>query len=743
MKSSNDVEELCKKLKPVIGEKADKLWHMYLTEDDKSRREFALDLEIIAERLLKKDSLLNQEILLPPPTKDAAIGSFLVGDSIYNNKKYHSVYLKEQDFSKQVGIFAVTGEGKTNLAYLLALQLLKSKIPFIVIDWKRSWRNLLSLKDKYPELKKVQVYTIGRDVLPFYWNPFREPPGSDKNQWIGTISEVLEKSHLSGPGVAFHINKVFKKLFRGLSNDFYPNFYDGIKEIENIKALQRELKWKQSALRIFQSFTTGKASKAFNARNPLKLEDLLEKGVILELDLEMPKPMRVFFSELILRWIHLYRLSQGETDKLRHVLFLEEAHNLFTQSKYVKESNSSFENVYREIRAFGQGIVSITQHPSLLPIYLLGNCHTQIYLGLQHADDITTARKSLFLKYDEESYLNNLKVGECILKIKNRIDPCLVKTPLVPVKNNVITDDWLKAQKLSSMFGKYGLKHPSSRNYLDLKKNISDILAGKKISNNESGRNTSIDVDKNSSKNVEILLNKASNTPTYLKTQFTKNTPVLRRNSGKEVGKVPRKSPDNIKSKKDKYPLNADPNILLADICINPFSSITQRYKRLKLNTHYGNNLKKQLIEQKCIISRKVITGYGWITLFELTQKGRLILRDLGHEVKNTREGIVHRFWKNKIAKYYEKKGFKVFIEEYFITGRPDIIIMKQGKKVAIEIETGKSNIIYNIRKCLKAGFDEVFCVATNKNVEKKIKEELGKRKIKDDRVKVTNVMGF
>ncbi len=53
---------------------------------------------------------------------------------------------------KQIGIFAVTGEGKTNLAYLLALQLLKSRIPFIVIDWKRSWRSLLSLQDRFPEL---------------------------------------------------------------------------------------------------------------------------------------------------------------------------------------------------------------------------------------------------------------------------------------------------------------------------------------------------------------------------------------------------------------------------------------------------------------------------------------------------------------------------------------------------------------------------------------------------------------
>ena len=443
MKTSNEVEEICKKLKPILGDKADKLWYMYLAEDEKGRKNLALDIEIIAEKLLKEDSLTNHKILLNPPSIADASGSFLLGDVIYNDKKLHSLYLRSEDLIKQIGIFSITGEGKTNLAYFLALQLLKSKTPFMVIDWKRSWRNLLSLQDKFPELKEVQVYTIGRDVLPFFCNPFRPPPGSDKELWISTIAEVLEKSHLSGPGVAYYLNRIFPKLFRGLSGDFYPNFYDGLKELEKIKARDREFRWKQTALRICHSFTQGSVSKVFNTRNPIHLEGLLDNPVIFELDLEMPKPLRIFFSEIILRWVHLYRLSQGETEKLRHVLFLEEAHNLFTETGIYKESNS-LENVYREIRAFGQGIVSITQHPSLLPIYLLGNCHTQIYLGLQHADDIRTARKSLFLKYEEDSYLNMLKVGECITKIKNRIEPCLVKIPLVPVKKGAITDEWLK-----------------------------------------------------------------------------------------------------------------------------------------------------------------------------------------------------------------------------------------------------------------------------------------------------------
>jgi DNA helicase HerA-like ATPase len=676
MKLSDDIEQLCKKLKPVIGDQAEKLWYFYLAEDDRGRKDIALDIEIISEKLLKREALTKQPILLDPPPVNNSHGKFLIGDVIYKDQKLHPLHLKDEDFIKQIGIFAISGEGKTNLAYLLALQLLKQKIPFLAIDWKRSWRNLLSLRDSIPELEQVQVYTIGRDTLPFIWNPFRSPPGSDNGLWISTIAEALEKSHLSGPGVAYYFNKIYQNILSYLSpakNNFYPNFFDGLKNIENIKVFGRELQWKQTALRIFQSFTIGSSSKAFNSRNPIKLENLLDKPVIFELDLEMPKPLRIFFSEIILRWIHLYRLNQGETENFRHALFLEEAHNLFNEPgpyrTFQRESNS-LENIYREIRAFGQGIVSITQHPSLLPIYLLGNCHTQIYLGLQHEDDIRAARKSLFLPYSEEPYPNMLKVGECIIKIKNRVDPCLVKIPLVPVKKGITTDEWLKLNVHTYLH----LSHEGKRHQK------AGYLPSDKDNNGKSG-----------------------------------------------------KHPHNTTSPRHRF---------LLDIFENPFSSTTQRYKRLKLNPKYGNKYKNWLISEGYVKARNITTGKGWITLFDLTPKGRMTLRDLGSEVKDTREGIVHRYWKEKIAEFYRAQGLKVLVEEN-INGRPDIIVINGDKRAAIEIETGKSNIIENIQRDLKADFDEVICVATDRYLEEKIMNSINQRSIIDDRVKVTSVLGF
>lgn len=225
----------------------------------------------------------------------------------------------------------------------------------------------------------------------------------------------------------------------------YPNFHDALTLAQDeVRPVARELLWYQSCVRILSGCTYGPATGAFNARHPVHLEDLLDRFIIFELDREMPDDLRTFFSEILMRWIHLYRLQQGESESLRHVLCIEEIHNLFLDSKH-KDSFAAdpVETLFRELRGFGEGIIGITQNPSRIPTYILGNVNNQIYLGLQGEVDIIAAKRALFLNPGEERYLDQLQVGEGIVKIKGRIAPCHVRFPKVPVRKGTITDAML------------------------------------------------------------------------------------------------------------------------------------------------------------------------------------------------------------------------------------------------------------------------------------------------------------
>ena len=389
----------------------------------------------------------DREVRLPPSDSVDAGGDLYLGSIRYPGRSAEWLYLKTRDLVKHTGIFATTGSGKTHVAYNLIRQFAKRKIPFLVIDWKRSYRNLKEL----PELKHMEVYTVGRAARPFLWNPLRPPPNVHPQTWIQILSDVLEKTHVSGQGVADVLAEIadgeFEKkgFYSGNKEDQpYPNFFDMKGELDRKRYGGRRALWRDSCLRILRTFTFGPAAESFNAGYPIRLEELLDKPVILELDLELPKTVRSFFTETVLRWIHLFRLGQGETDRLRHILILEEAHNIFPVPAYGESPNGGLENVYREIRSFGQALIAITQHPSMLPIYVLGNTHTLIFMALTHEADIIAARQALFLERNQDVFLDRLQVGEGIVKIKGRLPPTHVQFKEINVRPGAVKDKDLR-----------------------------------------------------------------------------------------------------------------------------------------------------------------------------------------------------------------------------------------------------------------------------------------------------------
>jgi hypothetical protein len=189
--------------------------------------------------------------------------------------------------------------------------------------------------------------------------------------------------------------------------------------------------------------------------------------------------------------------------------------------------------------------------------------------------------------------------------------------------------------------------------------------------------------------------------------------------------------------------ITEEEKIMLIDILKHPFSSITKRYAQLNINRRKGNALKDRLIYNKYIIPREIKLSTGRIMLLELSEKGKQYLEQFGYHINRERNGVEHRYWKWKVADYYQRKGYKVFIEKR-INGNVDVAVKKGNVSIGIEIETGTSDFIGNIVKDLKAGYDMVVSVATNPMVENRIREQLKKKKLdKIRRIKVTTVRAY
>ena len=92
---------------------------------------------------------------------------------------------------------------------------------------------------------------------------------------------------------------------------------------------------------------------------------------------------------------------------------------------------------------------------------------------------------------------------------------------------------------------------------------------------------------------------------------------------------------------------------------------------------------------------------------------------------------LEHEYWKKRVAEHYEKLGYDVEIEKHIGDGKSvDIAASNSQETIAIEIETGKSDAVYNIIKDIEAGFDRVVSVVLKKELKKRIIDDMLKLNI-------------
>ena len=190
------VQELCRKLKPVLGRKVDRLWAAYLAESDADGRADVWQmLELLAAKHIGQDYQPDRSPFPPPGQEFARSGDVEIGRITYGHRELYPFLLKSDRLKEHILVAGRSGSGKTNLTFVLMKGIMARGIKVVALDWKRGYRDLLSVQSD------LRVYTIGRDVSPFRFNPLIPPPGCEPNVWIKLIVDVIASAYFGGEGV--------------------------------------------------------------------------------------------------------------------------------------------------------------------------------------------------------------------------------------------------------------------------------------------------------------------------------------------------------------------------------------------------------------------------------------------------------------------------------------------------------------------------------------------------------------
>jgi len=642
-----EVEQQLRKLKPLIGARADQYWLAYLAEDYKGKQELETALGLLAARLLGSDVETPQVHLSAPPEAVAA-GDYAIGTLVYADKPMHPFALREDELIQHIAVFGRSGAGKTNTVFHILDSFLAHQKPFLIFDWKRNYRDLLAVRND-----GILVYTVGRDTAPFVFNPLIPPEGTDPAVWLKKLIEIIAHSYYLGEGCMYLLLNAIHAVYEeygvyGKRPERYPTFEDVLQWLRQHPVKGRQALWMDSTMRGVQSMCFGHMGNVVNTGSQPNIGALLEKNVILELD-GLTNADKTLVTQALLLWIHHYRLAQPGRERFKHAIVIEEAHHILRKQTGGHTGEVITETILREIRELGTSILLCDQHPSLISLPALGNTYTTITMNLKHAADVSAVAAAMLLQDEEKEVLGVLPIGSAVVKLQARWPRAFrIQIPHKNIPKGSVNDT-----ALAEMMKPHALAPP------------------------------------------------------------------------------PIPAPAESESDPDaeaSCELSAQEGAFLRDIIQHPLCGVVERYRRLGVSRRKGSSWKEHLTSRGIVQPVDIPTRAGRVVLLEPTTKGVETLRCLGVEVPAGPRvgGLEHEYWRHKVAERLRKDGYEVRMEEP-VNGYADLMAVSESTRIAVEIETGKSDWRANIDKNLKKPDRTVLMIATNETASRQIAEAIAK----------------
>lgn len=162
-----------------------------------------------------------------------------------------------------------------------------------------------------------------------------------------------------------------------------------------------------------------------DVENNTSWKDLFSSPCIINLSAVGDNTDKAFIMSLIMTFLYEYREAEASlsgfeySNKLRHLVVLEEAHRIMSYSTNQESpkarSGEMFSNMLSEVRAFGQGLMIVDQVPTRLIPDSIKNTSLKIIHRLVSDDDISALASASGVKEDRTAMISSLAVGEAII----------------------------------------------------------------------------------------------------------------------------------------------------------------------------------------------------------------------------------------------------------------------------------------------------------------------------------------
>jgi len=310
----------------------------------------------------------DSETLGPEPFR-FHIGPDLQGAEVEWEPHRPEAYLR--NFGIQVT--GESGSGKTQFVRALIRAAVAAGVPVTVLDFKNDYA-----PEDFSASAGLRVYDISRSGLPF--NPLAMVPNEDglvsPRSTIVDVAGIMKRVLGLGPQQEGDLRKAIEGAFsmRGIGprdRDLdasqlppAPGFDQILGDLEDYPEL-----WNRLDL-LFDYLPAAEEAA-------LTFEDLLCCPTVLDVH-AVREDMRTLLAEFVVLRLHELALRGEQPRELRRLLVFDEAHRL--------SGSAQLENLVREGRAFGVGVVLSTQFVRDVTPEIAGNLATKLFFRAPAAD---------------------------------------------------------------------------------------------------------------------------------------------------------------------------------------------------------------------------------------------------------------------------------------------------------------------------------------------------------------------
>ncbi len=311
---------------------------------------------------------------------------------------------------KHICILAKTGGGKSYACGVLVEELLKKKVPMVVIDTHGEYRSLAEPNTNRKEQKNMERYGIKKQS---YSNQLTEfsPLGQRGNMKHLTLSgvnldasEILDvlPAKLSGPqkGVLYQAIKEIKE---------YKNHFTIRDIIDTVGRSQSNAKWN-----VIASLESLDSIGVFSETgvNPT---DLVKKGKCSIVNMKGVPPD---VQTVIVARLTKQLFDERKAGKIPpFLLIVEEAHNYCPERGFGNAVSSPIlRTIASEGRKFGMGLAIVSQRPAKVDKNIISQCNTNIILKVTNPNDLKAIIQSVEgLTSQTYSEIQRLPIGVALV----------------------------------------------------------------------------------------------------------------------------------------------------------------------------------------------------------------------------------------------------------------------------------------------------------------------------------------